>query len=268
MATLMWDKVGERLFQTGIDRGVLYLHDGTTVVWNGLTSVEDGSLQENRSFFLDGVKYLEQISPGDYSGKLRAFTYPQEFEPMMGIEPVAPGLLYHDQPPKSFNLSYRTLVGNNADGTDYGYKIHILYNLVANPDPIIYDTIRDPLKPIDFSWNLTGTPPIAKGYRPTVHISIDSTTIDEDTLQTIEDILWGSADSDPWLPTIDQIRDLFVTLGVLVIIDNGDGTWKAIDTGNEYITMIDPTTFRIANADATYLDATTYTISTTYPEPE
>lgn len=268
MAALQWDKVGERLFQTGIDRGVLYLHDGTTVVWNGLTSVEDGSIQDNRSFFLDGVKYLEQISPGEYSGKLRAFTYPQEFEPLMGIVPVAPGLLYHDQPPRSFNLSYRTLVGNNSEGTDYGYKIHILYNLVANPDPFIFDTIRDPLKPIDFSWNLTGTPPSNRGFRPTVHISIDSTAIDPDTLETIEGILWGTADSNPWLPTIDEIRDLFQTLGSLIIIDNGDGTWQAIDTGNEYITMLDATTFRIANADATYLDATTYTISTTHPEPD
>ena len=270
MTALTWDKVGERLFQTGVDRGVLYLHDGTTVVWNGLTGVEDGSLQESQSFYLDGVKYLEKITPGDYSGKLRAFTYPAEFDHLVGIEPVAPGLFYHDQSPKSFNLSYRTLIGNNAQGTDYGYKIHILYNLVANPELITFETIRDPLKPIEFSWALTGTPPspAAKGYRPTVHISIDSTQIDEDTLETIEDILWGTPETDPWLPSIDEIRDLFQTLGSLIIVDNGDGTWKAIDTGNEYITMVSSTEFRIANADATYLDATTYTITTTHPEPD
>ena len=268
MTVLQWDRVGERFFQTGIDRGVLYLHDGKAVVWNGLTAVEDGSLQESQSYFLDGVKYLEKLAPADFSGKLRAFTYPTEFDALVGITPVAPGLFYHDQPPKSFNLAYRTRLGNDVDGTDLGYKIHLFYNLVANTDPYMFEAIRDPLKPVEFGWNLTGTPPIAKGFRPTVHISIDSTQIDEDTLETIEGIIWGTPETDPWLPTIDEIRDLFQTLGALIIIDNGDGTWQAIDTGNEYITMVSSTEFRIANADATYLDATTYTISTTHPDPE
>ena len=268
MTTLVWDRIGERYFQTGVDRGVLYPREGPGVAWNGLTAVDDASLQETQSYFLDGVKYLEKISPAEYSGKLKAFTYPFEFDLICGIDEVAPGLSYHDQPPKSFGLTYRTRIGNDTDGTDHGYKIHLLYNLVANPDPFTFETLKDPLKPAEFSWALTGTPPLLQGHRPTVHISIDSTAIDPDTLQTIEDILYGTDTTNPWLPSISEIRDLFETLGALIIVDNGDGTWQAIDTGNEYISMIDATTFRIANADATFLDATTYTISTTYPDPE
>ena len=268
MTTITWDRVGERFFQTGIDRGVLYPHEGPGVAWNGLTSVEDGSVGDNRSLYMDGVKYLEQMSPAEYAGKLKAFTYPVEFEDISGIERAAPGLLYYDQPPSSFDLTYRTRLGNDVDGTDLGYRIHILYNIVANPDPYVIETFRDPTRPTEFTWSLAGTPPVVKGYRPTVHISIDSTEIDPDILQTIEDILYGTGTTDPWLPSISEIRDLFETLGALIIVDNGDGTWQAIDAGNEYISMIDATTFRIANADATYLDATTYTISSTYPDPE
>ena len=268
MTALQWDRVGERFFQTGVDRGVLYLHDGTAVVWNGLTAVEDSSLQENQSYFLDGVKYLEKMLPAEFSGRLRALTYPDELDSLVGIEAAAEGLVYYDQPPQSFNLSYRTSLGNDVDGVSLGYKIHIFYNLVANPDAYIFETIRNPLKPVEFGWTLTGTPPKVMGYRPTVHIAIDSTKTDPNVLETIEDIIWGTVDTHPRLPPIDEIRNLFNAIGVLIIVDNGDGTWTAIDQSNDYISMIDSTTFQIDGADATYLDATTYTISTTYPDDE
>lgn len=266
MATLTWDRVGERYFQTGVDRGVLYLHDKTTVVWNGLTSVEEMDTKENQSFYLDGVKYFEKITPGDFSGKLKAFTYPDEFDRVNGIIDAAPGLYYYEQPPKSFNLSYRTRLGDDTEGIDHGYKIHILYNVVANPEMFGFETVRDPLKPIEFGWLLSGYPPKVNGFRPTVHVVIDSTKTDPDTLKEIEDILYGTANSDPYLPPIDELTTLFKAFGVLIIIDHGDGTWSAIDEANDYISMINSTTFQITNADATYLDATTYTISTTYPD--
>jgi hypothetical protein len=266
VATIIWDKVGERFFQTGVDRGVLYLNDGGAVPWNGLSSVEDGSVKEVQSYFMDGVKYLEKITPGEYSGKLKALTYPMEFERINGVEPVAPGLYYHDQPPQDFSLSYRTLLGNDLDGTDYGYKIHILYNLVADPDASVFDSIADPLKPAEFNWSLTGTPPTISKYRPTVHISIDSTLFNEDSLKAIEDILYGTDTTAPRLPSIEEISNFIQLLGSLIIVDNGDGTWTAIDVGDDYITMLDGTTFQIDNADATYLNAITYEISTTYPD--
>jgi len=269
MTTLVWDKTGTRFYQTGIDRGVFYPQGGSGVAWNGIVSVDEDSTTELKSFYLDGVKYLDNLLPGDFSGKLKAITYPDEFDQVNGIASPADGLLYYDQPFKSFNLSYRTRVGNDLDGTDYGYKIHLLYNIVANPDLYTFDTLKEQLQPIEFSWALTGTPPVnpsAKGYRPTVHISIDSNDTSPDILQAIEDILYGTDTTAPHFPSISEILGLFQSIGALIIVDNGDGTWQAIDASDNYITMLNSTTFQIDGADATYLNPTTYTISTTNPD--
>lgn len=264
---LVWDEVGERFFQAGVDRGVLYLQDGNAVAWNGLTSVEIGSLKDTQSYFLDGVKYLEHQTPGDFSGKLQAITYPSEFDSVIGIKEVGPGLFYHDQLTQSFNLCYRTKLGNDLDGVDHGYKIHILYNLIADADPVSFETMSDTVQPSEFSWSLSGVPPtIRRGYRPTVHISLDSTQMGPNQIKLLENILYGSDTSEPRLPGIDEITDLISSLGLLLIIDNGDGTWTAVDETNDFITMLDDTTFQIDNADAVYLDATTYEISTTEPD--
>jgi hypothetical protein len=212
------------------------------------------------------VKYLETVAPGDFSGRLRAVTYPDEFDSVNGVGSPAPGLSYHDQPVKSFSLSYRTRVGNDVDGLDHGYKIHLLYNLVAMPENMVFATVADPSMPIEFAWTLNGVPPtIRRSFRPTVHISIDSTEVDPETLAAIENVLYGTDTTAPRLPGIDELTDLFQSLGVLIIVDNGDGTWTAIDVGNDYITMLDPSTFQIDHADAIFLDASTYQISTTNP---
>jgi hypothetical protein len=264
MAVLAWDQVGDRVYQVGIDRGVLYLHDGTVVPWNGLLGVEESSNSELKSYYLDGVKFLENLSPGDFQGKLKAFTYPDEFNSVNGIAEPAPGLLYYEQPPKSFNLSYRTRVGNDVEGENFGYKIHILYNILASPDSKSFETIQESsITPVEFSWNLTGTPEKIDRLRPTVHISMDSTKTPPAIWQMLEDILYGTDSIDPSLPTIDEINKIFGYLGALIIVDNGDGSWSAIDESDSYITMIDPTQFQIDNADATYLDAVTYQISST-----
>lgn len=266
MTAIAWDAVGERYFESGVDRGVLYLNNGRAVPWNGLVSLEDGSEKDVQSYYLDGVKYLEKITPGDFSGKLKAFTYPEEFDRVNGVEDVAPGLYYYDQPSQDFSLSYRTRVGNDSDGVDHGYKIHLLYNLVAKPEPSSFETLGSEIKPVEFSWSLTGTPPPLKGHRPTIHIAIDSRTFDPNALEAIEDILYGTDTSNPRIPSLDEINNFIQLAGSLIIVDNGDGTWTAIDVANEYITMLDATTFQIDNADATYLDVTTYEISTTIPD--
>ena len=190
MTALTWDEVGERIYQTGVDRGVLYLHDGTVAVWNGLISVEESSDIELKSFYLDGVKYLETLIPGDFIGKLKAYTYPDEFDRVNGIVYVAPGLSFYEQPAGSFNLSYRTRIGNDLEGIEHGYKTHILYNILANPDLHSFETSRDSgISPIEFSWLLTGTPPRPDKYRPTLHVSIDSRTTPPDILKLLEDPL-------------------------------------------------------------------------------
>lgn len=266
MAILTWDKPGERFYETGIDRGVLYLQDGRTAVWNGLRSVEEGADAESSSFYIDGVKFLHRVAPGGFQGKLTALTYPDEFEEVVGTTEVAPGMYHYNQPPKMFNLSYRTRVGNDLEGIDHAYKLHILYNLIAVPDASTFQTAGGELTPIDFSWALSGTPPVSSSHRPTVHICIDSRDADPSVLSTIEGLLYGSDVSNPQLPPFDELTGLMSMFGSFVVVDNGDGTWTGIDLADQYITMTGDGQFSITNVDATYLDVSTYTVSTTTPE--
>jgi len=263
MPVLEWDKIGERIYQTGVDRGVLYLHDGTVVPWNGLINIEESPNSELKSFFLDGIKYLENLSPSDYLGKLQAFTYPDEFDLVNGIGHVAPGMSVHEQPPKSFSLSYRTKVGNDIEGEEFGYKIHILYNVLANPDPRAFATLQETVQPATFGWTLTGTPQKLPKFRPTVHVSIDSRTTPPEILEIVEKTLYGSEQHVASLPSITEIGEYFGYRGALLIIDFGDGSWFAIDESDTYINMINPTTFQIDGADTVYLDPDTYEVSST-----
>jgi hypothetical protein len=209
MTALAWDQVGERVFQTGVDRGVLYLNDGTVVAWNGLTSVDEDNSVEIKSSYLNGFKYLEYATLGDFSGSLKALTYPDEFDSVMGVTEIHPGLSYYDQPYGSFGLSYRTLIGNDVLGVELGYKIHILYNLLANPDSYTFNTQSESIEAMEFSWALSGSPVVLSGHRPTSHLVVDSRTIPSETLPELENMLYGTESTDPFLPSIDDILDLF-----------------------------------------------------------
>lgn len=210
MTALVWDKPGERTYQSGIDRGVLYLRDGTAVVWNGLTSVEENRSNELKSFFIHGVKYLEYISPGDFSATLKAFTYPDEFDSINGVVKLSSGLHVHDQPPKSFCLSYRTKIGTDLD-EDEAYIIHLLYNVLANPEAFQFSSISDQVQPIEFGWSLSAVPVRGSNinWKPTAHISIDSRDISPSILQSLEETLYGTVSTSPSFPTIDEILLLF-----------------------------------------------------------
>jgi hypothetical protein len=264
MTVLVWDQPGERIFQTGIDRGVLYLQEGPAVGWNGLTEVEDSTETQIKSFFLDGVKFLENSIPGAFSGSLKALTYPDEFDSINGIGSFAPGLNYHEQPAKSFNLSYRTLLGDDLEGTERGYIIHILYNILANPDSKTFSSLSDQLEPVEFGWALSGTPPKNGIFRPTVHVSIDSVKTPPDVLTLVENHLYGTSAFDASLPSVDELALYFgysdESDAGIVIVDHGDGTWSAIDDSDEHITMLDSTTFQIEDATAFYLNLDTYQI--------
>jgi len=264
MAVLTWDEVEDRIYHSGVDHAVLYLNDGVVVPWNGIIAIEESSSSELKAFFLDGVKYLENLSPGDFIGKLKVFTYPEEFDQVNGIGNVAPGFDVYEQPPKSFSLSYRTQIGNPIEGTDYAYKIHILYNLLANPDAYSHETETDSaLQPVEFSWSLTGTPQKLTKFRPTVHVTIDSRDTPPEILALLEAKLYGTDTTGPSLPPLSEIGEYFGYRGALLIVDHGDGTWSAIDESDTYINMVDETTFEINGADATYLDADTYEVSST-----
>jgi hypothetical protein len=192
--------VGERRFETGVDRGVLYLPT-TTVPWNGLISVNETLSREVKPYYIDGIKFLDHHVPGSYAAKLQAFTYPDELDDLIGTAEFAPGVFVHDQgQPKLFNLSYRTMVGNDLLGTDFGYKVHIIYNLLAVPNDTSMATLSESPSPQAFEWSLFGTPSQMFGIRPTSHISLESRTIDPALLSSIEELLYGSEDADPNLP--------------------------------------------------------------------
>lgn len=269
MTALTWDQVGERRFEVGVDRGVLFLPDGSAVPWNGITGIEEATSQEVKPYYLDGVKFLEMHIPGDFSATLKAFTYPDEFEELIGIKTVHPGLRIHEQAPKPFSLCYRTKVGNDLDGVDHGYKIHIVYNVFASPSSVAFNTLNDQLQPTEFSWTLSGVPSRMTGFRPAVHISIESNDVWGPQLEDIENLLYGTDLVDPQLPPLEEFVNTFYTEGALLVVDNGDGTWTAYDAGDNYIVDDgdgDPTTFEIDNADVVYDDPDTYELSDTREE--
>ena len=234
MTELVWDKTGDRFFQTGIDHGVLYLPN-SVVPWNGLLSIDEDSTQEHTELFLDGVKYLHTRSLGNFSATLKAYTYPPEFEEVLGnVDSSVAGVRFHDQNPTSFDLSYRTTLGNDLEGVDYGYRVHFLYNLIAIPDTISYASVDASISPTEFSWQLRATPKFFSGRRPTSHVSIDSINVPPPALQSIEKLIYGSPDNAPILP---PPIDLGAYLGMLVIEDNGDGTINFIDRYDQFISL-------------------------------
>ena len=262
MTALVWDQVGDRRYEVGVDHGVLYLSDLSGVAWNGLTAVDEKLADDSKPFYLDGVKYLDAEVLSDFSATLKAITYPDEFEQFDGIGAYGNGLFVHDQRAKRFGLSYRTRIGNDLAGVDLGYKIHILYNLTAVPDTRDYVSLTATPGLIAFGWKLVGTPEGTPGYRPTAHIVIDSTEIDPNFLKSLKDILYGTATAAPRLPSAQELVTLAKEWVRITITDNGDGTWTA--TGHDRLfTMSNPTTFEITEADAIYSDANTYTISST-----
>jgi hypothetical protein len=211
MAPLTWDQVGERLYETGVDRGVLYIPDDTGVydtgfAWNGLTTVtESPSGAESNAQYADNIKYLNLLSAEDFGGTIEALTYPDEFGQCDGTAEPKPGVQIGQQGRKSFGLSYRTRVGNDVEGVDHGYKLHLLYGLQAAPSEKAYATINDSPEAITFSWEVSSTPVPVTGYKPTALLVVDSTVVDAAALSDLEDLLYGAASTEAALPTPDEV---------------------------------------------------------------
>jgi hypothetical protein len=266
MTTLAWDQPGEKNYETGVDRGVLYLPDTRVVPWNGLTGVSDTTDRESDSFYMDGVKFLERQVRGDFKATLKAFTYPDEFDEVNGNLEFAPGMTLHGHLPKAFDLSYRTLLGNDLEGTDRGYRIHIFYNVLATPTIGDYATMSDSAKPVEFSWTLSATPKVVYGYGPTTHVSLDSTEIVQRRLRAVEEIIYGTDETDPWLPDVEVLKIILTADYEVLIIDLGDGRWAAVDISHFQTHLSfteDPTEFQLIDVNALYLSATTYQVSDT-----
>jgi hypothetical protein len=207
MTALAWDEVGERRYETGVDRGVLFPRGEAAVPWNGLVSVTENLAREVKSYYSDGVKYLDHQVLGAFSGTLQAFTYPDELDALTGVAAFAPGVFLHDQRSKAFSLAYRTRVGNDLD-PDLGYKLHIIYNVMASPGNIEYASIGDTPNAQVFEWALSGVPPTALGIRPTSHISFHTRSLDPELLTQIEELIYGTVLDDPSLPDLVELLDM------------------------------------------------------------
>lgn len=215
MAELVWDQTGQRFYETGVDHGVLYLPDSQGayvdgVAWNGLTSVsESPSGAEPNAQYADNIKYLNLFSAEEFSATIEAFTYPEEFNQFDGLGTPSPGVLVGQQARRNFGLSYRTLVGNDIDGNDHGYKIHLVYGCMASPSEKAYNTVNDSPEPITFSWEVSTTPVAVPGMKPTSIITVDSTQVDAASLAALEQTLYGTAGVDPSLPLPGTIISMF-----------------------------------------------------------
>lgn len=227
MSKLVWDKTGERYYETGVKQGVLYVQGvgGTYdkgVAWNGLTAVtESPSGAEATALYADDIKYLNLMSTEEFGATIEAYTYPDEFAECDGSAALTTGVYIGQQARKTFGLCYRTTVGNDVDSNDYGYKLHLIYGAVAAPSEKAYATINDSPEAITFSWEVTTTPVNVTGHKPTASITIDSTKADPAKLAALEDILYGKnptteggADGvDPRLPLPDEIATLMKAAG-------------------------------------------------------
>lgn len=260
MTQLQWDQVGDRLYEAGVDRGVLYVPNGPGVSWNGLISVNEKTIgNELAPVFYEGVKIAEAMSPGDYAGSLRAYTYPDEFMLFEGTIDAGNGLYLGNQRPERFGLSYRTKMGNDVDGLDHSYKIHVLYNLLAIPAEKTYQTTQG-VEAMSFEWAITAIPEIVPGYRPTAHLIFDTRYMDPQFISDIEDTLYGTESTPPTLPPISTLVSFSAGWVIIRITDNFDGTWTA--TGpDELFSMLDEETFQIIQANAVYLDEDTYAVT-------
>lgn len=217
MAAITWDNIGERLYETGVDHGVLYLIDDSGVytdgvAWNGLVGVsESPSGAESNPQYADNIKYLNLISNEEFGATIEAFTYPAEFAECDGSAVLSPGVTVGQQPRKTFGLSYRTRIGNDLVGSEYGYKLHLIYGAVAAPTEKAYATINDSPEPITFSWEITTTPVDVPGFKPTANITIDSTKVDKAKLTELENKLYGggAGTTKATLPTPAEILTMF-----------------------------------------------------------
>jgi hypothetical protein len=259
MATLVWDEIGKRVYESGVNKGVLYMPDGFGVPWNGLISVSEKHGSAVEPLYYDGVKFEDIVTTGEYSATIKAFTYPDEFLEFEGIEEYDKGIFVNDQKQGRFNLSYQTRQRNDTDKE--AYKIHLLYNLTAIPSDVEYQTLSNEGSAIEFEWDITAIPNYIEGFNPTAHLIIDSRKMDPYLLQDVEDILYGSETNDPYLPPSNDLINYIKKWERIIIIDNGDGTWTATTTQEGYIVMLDGITFQINNANAVYLDPTEYQIS-------
>lgn len=214
MAALTWDETGSRLYETGVKKGVLYVQDTNGaypkgVAWNGLTAIsESPSGAEATPLYADDIKYLNLMSVEEFGATIEAYTYPDEFAECDGSAELVTGVKIGQQKRKTFGLCYRTILGNDVEGDNYGYKLHLIYGALAAPSEKAYATVNDSPEAITMSWEITTTPVEVTGHKPTASLEIDSTKIEAGKLKKLEDILYGTAELEARLPLPDEIKSI------------------------------------------------------------
>ena len=214
MAKLVWDEAAERIYETGVDHGVLYVMNsgtyGTGIAWNGLTAVtESPSGAEETALYADNIKYLALRSAEEFGATIEAYMYPDEFAECDGPAELSTGVYVGQQDRKTFGLSYRTLIGNQSEGQNYGYKLHLIYGATASPSEKNYASVNDSPEAVTFSWEVTTTPVNVTGLKPTACITIDSTKADPTCLAALETKLYGNdSTGTPTLPLPDEVKTL------------------------------------------------------------
>ena len=252
MAVLTWDQSGERFYETGVDRGVLYLPTNgvydTGVAWNGLTAVtESPSGAEATAMYADNIKYLNLLSVEEFGGTIEAYTFPEEFAACDGTGAPATGLHISQQTRRMFGLSYRSKLGNDIDANDYGYKLHLVYGALAAPSERAYNTINDTPEAITFSWTFTTSPVSVTGFKPAALMTIDSTKVTSGDLLQIEEALYGTVSTTARLPLPDEI--IGMVAGSQTIVTTVAPSFVA-GTGVITIPTVTGVTYRRADTNA------------------
>ena len=217
MARLVWDQTGQKTYETGVKQGVLYPQgEGGAYpkgyAWNGLTGVtESPSGAESNPLYADDIKYLNLMSAEEFGATIEAYTYPDEFAECDGSAEIAPGVTIGQQARKTFGMAYKTTFGNDVDGNEHGYKLHLIYGALATPSEKAYATINDSPEAITFSWEVTTTPVAVEGFKPTASLTIDSTKVDKSKLAALEDILYGKDSVEARLPLPNEVAELMKT---------------------------------------------------------
>jgi hypothetical protein len=259
---LAWGAVDDRYYQHGIDRGVLYSSVSDPVVWNGLTGMDENNDGSSSLYYIDGRIYLADAEPGDFSGKLSAYFWPEAFAACVGIPEAADGFYVDNQKPKRFDLSYRSLIGSGLAGDMFGYQIHLVYNVMASLGTRSRKTINESPTPLEFTFDLVATPIALPGYRPTAHYIIDTRHLSPETLADLESILYGSVEADARMPTPIELYDMLRFGSSITFVDHGDGTWTA-SGATVNVHMTGPDTWEILNVNGVNNGDGTYSLEDT-----
>lgn len=263
MPALVWDALGERFYEYGVSKGVIYMQDGRNIVWNGLTSVTQAPERSVTPVYYDGMKINDLVSPAEFSGTISAITYPDEVLELEGVARLSAGIYLGEQDPQQFNFTYQTKLGNDTVGPDLGYRIHVLYNVTMIAGDRDFQSMSNQIDLDPFTWDITTVPQEVAGFMPSSRIMIDSKAVPEDLLSDIEFLLYGRDTADPNPPSFDELVEIVRNFLVVDILDRKDGTWSATTNVPGYIIDVSPTEFEIRNVNAEYISADIYEVSDT-----